>query len=333
MTEPLILGPTVVSPGARHLSVGGGALPLPTFFPSVSSVKTNFRPVEVVEFLMDAGASQFLVSAFDIARAPLEERDRMFVALGKARRSGRAVLLDSGNYEAYWHRRREWSPAELATVLALDPAPLAFSFDDQDPPEDLEAAVGGVIESVKREQAVSEKLSVVPIVHGSAVTLPDRVQSVARRLQPLLLGVPERELGDGLITRASTVRRLCAALRAVAPGCELHLLGTGNPLSILLFSICGAGSFDGLEWCQTCADPESGRLLHFQQREFVPPITGAVSGALPYAQATLLHNLTFFSSWMRRVREALSNGTATKMLVEHLPSSQRGALTEFLNAA
>ncbi len=316
---------------ARQLAIAGRALPSPAFFPSVSSVKCHFPPVDVVEFLTNVGAPQFLVSAFDLCRCSEAERERLVGALRRVGAAGGAVLLDSGNYEKYWHRDLDWSAADLATILRQDLAPLAFSFDDQNPPSANPDAVQGVLEAVARDQQASTRLSVVPIVHGTPGNLPERTAAVALRLQPLMLAVPERELGEGVVARGTTVRQIRAAIDRVAPDCALHLLGTGNPLSILLFSVCGAGSFDGLEWCQTCVDPETARLLHFQQRELVPPMPGAPVTGLGYAPATFLHNLVFFSSWMRRVRDALASGTAAQLLVDHLPDVQRGPVSEFLN--
>ncbi|WP_182212931.1 hypothetical protein [Stenotrophomonas acidaminiphila] len=48
----------------------------------------------------------------------------------------------------------------------------------------------------------------------------------------------------------------------------LHLLGTGNPISIALYAWAGADSFDGLEWCQTVVDHDTGLLFHLSQSDF-----------------------------------------------------------------
>jgi hypothetical protein len=52
------------------LYVAETVVPLPCFFPSVSSVKTNLMPVDYVELLDAAGHPLFLASAFDIAHCP-----------------------------------------------------------------------------------------------------------------------------------------------------------------------------------------------------------------------------------------------------------------------
>jgi queuine/archaeosine tRNA-ribosyltransferase len=96
------------------------------------------------------------------------------------------------------------------------------------------------------------------------------------------------------------------------------LLGTGNPRSILLFAASGADSFDGLEWCQTAVDHTTGLLYHFQQRELFGEQTsfGAASG-VPYAQATMAHNLAFYRAWMNQIRGAIQQGDVPEMLRKH----------------
>jgi queuine/archaeosine tRNA-ribosyltransferase len=314
---------------ASVLTVAGRALPLPAFFPSVSSVKTNGRPVDYVEILVALGEPQFLVSAYDIAHALPGERERFAVALARASECGATVLLDSGNYEAYWLRDPGWSPADLSSVLRSVPAPLAFSFDNQDPAADIAAAAIALVADLDRDQKATPQATVLPIVHGSADTLPERVRTVAERIQPLLLAVPERALGDGLVSRITCAGSLRRVLDQVAPSCVLHLLGTGNPLALAAYALAGAQTFDGLEWCQTCVDPDTAWLHHFHHRDLVTPVEPELTRELPYAQGTLVHNLLFLRSWMRRLRESLELGAAIEMLAAYLPPARR---TEIVSA-
>ena len=91
------------------------------------------------------------------------------------------------------------------------------------------------------------------------------VSRVADELDPPLVAIPERELGDGLVRRAESVRSIRGALDGLGKYYPLHLLGTGNPISVAVLAVAGADAFDGLEWCRTSADYRSGHLFHFQQ--------------------------------------------------------------------
>ena len=163
--------------------------------------------------------------------------------------------------------------------------------------------------------------TVVPIVHGPSQLLPRASQRVAKELYPILLAVPERALGDGIINRAKTVREIRNALDELYFYCPLHLLGTGNPISILVYAMAGADSFDGLEWCQTVVDHNTGFLHHFHHWDFLVDQTEwKKKRSLPYIQSALMHNLTFYSSFMQNLHDALLHGTVENLLKKYIPS-------------
>jgi queuine/archaeosine tRNA-ribosyltransferase len=85
----------------------------------------------------------------------------------------------------------------------------------------------------------------------------------------------------------------------------LHLLGTGNPTSIALYSWAGADSFDGLEWCQTAVDHDTGQLFHLSQSDFFRKQTAWGDEDISFHSRTLAHNLTFYADWMQRLRQAV----------------------------
>jgi len=143
--------------------------------------------------------------------------------------------------------------------------------------------------------------------------LPAVCTAVARALNPLAIAVPERELGDGMFMRLRTVGMIRRSLDSIGTYYPLHLLGTGNPHSVLLFTAAGADSFDGLEWCQTVADPENGLLRHFQQRELLHKTVGYADDE-GYDEGTLIHNLTFYSTWIAQLQAALASDSMSECL-------------------
>ncbi|MBK7539581.1 MAG: hypothetical protein IPI49_30365 [Myxococcales bacterium] len=304
---------------ARTLPIGGIAIELPCLFPSVSSVKTNLPPLEYMQLLAASQAPLFLVSAYDIGTMSPADAATCRDVLLQVQARGSVVLLDSGNYERYWKADESWTPERYSTVLSSIPAPIAFSFDDQQPDPDPEHASAAILSHVARDQQSQRRITICPIVHGTAASIDVTVARVAEQLQPLVLAVAERELGDGILARATTIRRIRSTLDAVAPRTALHVLGTGNPIALLVYSIAGGDSFDGLEWCQTCADPDTALLHHFQHRDLVRTEDIAKTCGLPYTHTTLFHNLLFFRSRMRRIRTALADRTHLTLLREYLP--------------
>ena len=165
------------------------------------------------------------------------------------------------------------------------------------------------MERWRTDQAAAGSCRIVPIVHASTNELPALCAAVAAETGVTMVAVPERRLGDGILDRARAVQTIRAALNELGRYVVLHLLGTGNPISIALYSAMGADSFDGLEWCQTVVDHETGLLYHLSQADFFAGQTAWGDDAdLSFQARTLAHNLEFFADWMRRLRDAAGQG-------------------------
>lgn len=303
------------------LSIGARSLPLPVYFPSISSVKTALYPQEYLQLLSSLGGlnSQFLVSAFDLAG--LDEPKSAQQTLASARQAGIVTLMDSGNYESFWkNAQKDWKQTDFHKMLADFPCDLAFGFDEQQPPANADDHVALIAERWQADQAAAGSCQVIPIVHASANELPALCAAVASKTGIRMLAVPERRLGDGVLERAWAVKAIRAALNELGHYVILHLLGTGNPISIALYSAMGADSFDGLEWCQTVVDHESGLLYHLSQADFFAGQTAwGDDQKLSFQARTLAHNLEFFSDWMRRMRDAVSQDRLPEFCRSNLP--------------
>lgn len=313
-----------------ELHVAQTVIPLPCFFPSVSSLKTQLTPVDYVELLAAAGYPLFLVSAYDLVHCTESQRRQMRAALRRCKEQGSVILMDSGNYERLRKADKAWQPECFHQIAETNDYHVCFCYDNQNPPSNstliAEEVVAGVLRDL--EHALG---TVLPIVHGSPALLPDAARRVAEQLYPILLAVPERELGKGIVERTRTVRRIRKALNTLEIYCPLHLLGTGNPLSMIAYALAGADSFDGLEWCRKTVDHKTGTLLSFQQWDSIREQTQwGQSGLLPYIQSVLMHNLEFYHEFMARLREAIHSGDVASF-VRHYASDEQAAL--LINAA
>jgi queuine/archaeosine tRNA-ribosyltransferase len=321
------------------LAVASRVISLPTFFRSVSSHETPLRPSSAIQALGLFGTEQMLVSAYDIIHE--DDAETMISGVTTCRSAGAVVLLDSGNYEAYRKHDGTWQAERLREAMARTPHDLAFCFDDLHPPLEVDGIARGVIGAVERDSKSSSS-PVLPIVHaptdasGQIRTdlLPEATKRVTRELKPAMIAVAERELGDGLLARARTVHLIRRNLNELGFYQPLHLLGTGNPLSIAVLASVGADSFDGLEWCRTVVDHQSGRLYHFHQYEFfawqselaTSPIAreAAASEKVAFSGKVVFHNLEFFSTWMNELRDHLFGGKADRFLSDKLPGGTKG---------
>jgi len=310
---------------------------LPAFFRSVSSHETAVQPAAAVHALKLVGCEALLVSAYDIVNEDSEQRDQIVADLLSCQSAGSVVLLDSGNYEASRKKDKSWCAEQLHETLRTTPHDLALSFDDLDPPSDVESLVKAVVNSVKQEMKHTSS-PVIPIVHAPRKSdgrtlveiIPEAIKRVCKELRPDAVAIPERELGDGILTRARIVYAIRRSLNELGFYQPLHLLGTGNPLSIAVFSAVGADWFDGLEWCRTVADSDTGRLYHLQQYDFFgwqsevaaesPIVKEAVlSKEIAYSGKVIFHNLDFFASWMKDLRTHLQSDKVERFLTDKLP--------------
>lgn len=303
-----------------ELDFGGKVLPLPVYFPSISSVKTALQPQDYLQVLASLVCinGQFLVSAFDLAA--LADPAAAAKSLQAARDAGAIALMDSGNYESFWKNARgQWQQPSFHQMLTEFPCEIAFGFDEQQPPTDASEHVALVVARWKEDQAAAGSCQIVPIIHGDARDLPDLCHAVAAQTGVSMLAVAERRLGDGVIDRARSVLAIRNALNQLDRYVAVHLLGTGNPISIALYSAMGADSFDGLEWCQTVVDHNTGLLYHLSQADFFAKQTEWFEAGLSFQARTLVHNLEFYSSWMQRLRTAITNETVVDFCRHNFP--------------
>ena len=312
----------------RELSVAQTTVPLPCFFPSVSSVKTNLKPVDYVELLTAVGHPLFLVSAYDIANCTADQRIRMDTALKESRDSGSVILMDSGNYERYWHNDDSWLVDRFHAIAGASENQICFCYDNKRPSRTSDSIAAEVVADVERDQQFTSG-TIVPIIHGCTPLLADAARLTAEQLYPLMVAVPERELGDGIIERTRTVRKIREALDTLGMYCPLHLLGTGNPLSIIAYALAGADSFDGLEWCQTVVDHQTARLFHFQQWDLVRHQTEwGRCPVLPYIQSALAHNLEFYHGFMADLYNAIHHGDPASFIQQYASREHSDLLLE-----
>lgn len=303
----------------KYFPVGGRSLKLPIYLPSISSVKTGkIDPFDYYNML-SAMSPHFLVSAYDIHNS---KRKKKFISALKKNMSKdeRAIIiLDSGNYEKFWLEDDNWKIQFFNSIIKENICDLAFCYDNQKPP-DIKKNIRWIAKSVNASQKEASSTSIIPIVHSKKKNdVVKSVMGLKKVLNFSTVAIPERELGNGVIERTKIITELRKALNEKNNEYTyIHVLGTGNPLSLLLFSFAGADTFDGLEWCQTVVDPKTSLLYHFQQRELIQDDCGFCSANnLDYNTKTLGHNLLFYLSWMNKIQEAIELGNEEKLLEEY----------------
>ena len=326
----------------REITIRGKTLSLPAFIFSLSSHETQVSPHEGAMLLRLLEPSATLVSAYDAWKYMKHKDGPAFRrSVREFRKSNAVLFLDSGNYEAFrkedrYSKKKQngWQRNKFLEVAAKLPPDIAFAFDSIDPKGEPARVAESIVKAFRNDdKALSQRdFSLCPIIHlpreidGSIADCAAHiVASVAAELDPPMLAIPERELGNGLLERAKTVRDIRKALNARGKYFPLHLLGLGNPLSMIALAAAGADSFDGLEWCRTVADYHSGHLFHFQQFEcFEQACLHRVQNQsirrlienpkASYTLKTLAYNADFFSDWTRTMRNMIHSGQIEPLL-------------------
>lgn len=297
------------APPSRLSNIQCSSLTLPKLFFSVSSYNTSIEPGEAVQALRILGAPSILVSAYDL----IEIRDpvKIISQLKKFRKAGGFVLMDSGNYEASRLEDNGWEIKYFQEALTNAPHDFAFCFDEMQPSQGKKKAVSEIIHAVARDQEFTSS-PIIPIVHAPPLKtkggyklddLPYIFSEISRELHPPIIGIPERELGGGIIARAKTVRSIREELNKLPYYQPVHILGTGHPWAIAILVAAGADSFDGLEWCRYTLDEDKEEISHFHLFDLLGELDNSKIG---FAANVAFHNLRYLKGFESIMQEMVA---------------------------
>ena len=295
----------------EELHIGMKTISFPCFFPSVSSVKTNISPQEYINHLEHLGYPCYLISAYDVIKT--KKRNQQYDSISLPNRNDRnsIILLDSGNYEAYWFDDHDWQFESYQTVSNSIDADLILAYDNCWQKDDKNYQILDQCGDIE---------SFLPIIHGYPSTIPELAVEAVMKNRCQMIAIPERELGDSISSRINTLQNIRKNLSINGFEIPIHLLGTGHPISILLYSAFGANSFDGLEWCQTLVNPENGQLFHFTQKDFIECKCEACNKNMTsYLTTVLFHNLLFYIDWMVMIQKALEKEEIKDLMKKYVP--------------
>jgi len=290
----------------------------PFFFPSISTVKTNFGVNDYFQILKNSGYPGFLVSAYDVSK--YEKRSQLIKEISALTENSMFTFMDSGNYESYWHGDSNWDIKKFMNILKDVSVDFAFSFDIfWEEGMKTEQYIKSVIENTAITTSAQSMGETVPLIHGTPNNLDKIALGIIEGINPQIIGITERELGSGLFERAETLKKIRMTIDKTDRDVIIHLLGTGNPISLLLYSLCGADFFDALEWCKTVVNPNNGHLHHFVQKDIFECNCKVCKSKIDYPIQTMGHNLVFYKSYMEEIRTAIEKNQTDKILKKYVP--------------
>lgn len=233
--------------------MGGHALAeTPLLLPSFSS-KGFPEVAEIIKVMAEFITGPILVSSYDIHHKTISKKIT-FASL---------IFLDSGGYEAryehdlseaygkvhkpkHWNRSyheevlRKWSSQWPTVAVTYDSPTLFQKFNEQ-----VRAA-----RSVKTKYPnfIWEFLLKPENKKDRFISLEKIITHINQLREFKILGMTEKEIDDTLFGAMRKIARLRMALDAADVQIPIHIFGSLDPLTSLLYFISGAEIFDGLTW-------------------------------------------------------------------------------------
>lgn len=298
----------------------GKQIKTPFFFPSISSIRTNFKVTEYFDLIKKTGYPGFLISAYDIYH--LENKEEIIKQISELTETSKFTLIDSGYYEKFWNNDKNWSINKYKSILTGIKIDMCFSHDVfWKPGTKTKEHIQEIITNTAITASFLSEGEVIPIIHGTPKDFPSMIKQVIKGIEPQIIGITERELGASLLQRAATLKEIRDEVDSIREDILIHVLGTGNPASILTYTLCGANTFDALEWCKNVVDPKTGHLYHFTQKDLIECNCNACSiQGLPYHVTTMTHNLIFYEKFAEEIQSAIDKKDISALLKKYLPN-------------
>jgi hypothetical protein len=295
------------------LTIDGKTLVTPTYFPAISSfdIKYSFRSL-VRHFKY---YPRVLISAYDWHFLRPKIREEMNAEIAKIP----FIFLDSGVFEASRKADKRWNRELHKNAMSKIKFDFHSSFDvlpTKSSGDFAKKTIAGILSSRKQ----CDKEGFVPIVHGSPKGLVNTVDKLTKHYPDLcdFVAVAERDCGASILEKARTVLRIRNLLDSGERNNQsriLHLLGCGDPISILLFVFAGANSFDSLDWIKYAFHPDRLRLVNFSHLGLLNCDCMFCSRPKKnYVEKVLMHNLWFYQSCFQQIKTLIEENTLEQEL-------------------
>ena len=233
----------------------------PLLIPSFSSKAFGFSRNGLSDVLSIAGellTKTCLVSAYDIyyKYIPVPERLGVNVDL---------MFMDSGGFEAEEEgdlseiyrpaiKSQDWDRERMAGIARIWPEEIPAVFVSYDHP-DLRHSVSDQINLAKvlRNNHCDQMHSfLLKPENPGEPTLLSVLKTLDKHLAEIadldFIGATEKELGFSILERMVRIAKLRQTLDREGLLVPIHVFGTLDPLSVILYFIAGAEVFDGLTW-------------------------------------------------------------------------------------
>lgn len=238
----------------------------PVLLPSFSS--KGFPQVrEIMSLMAEFITSPILISAYDVHYRLISDKITF----------SQLLFLDSGGYEARiehdlsetygkLHKPKPWNRALYDRVLSSWSSKwptIAVSFDSPAKFLTMSKQIDSAIEFQERYPRLLCEFLVKP---ESAKDCFAPVEKLIKRVDHLrgfaVVGITEKELDDSIFGAMTKIARLRTAMDAAGVKVPIHIFGSLDALTTILYFLAGAEIFDGLTWLRF--GYREGRTIYYQ---------------------------------------------------------------------
>ena len=293
------------------------SLKTPTYFPAISSIETKYQTRDLITLLSNSAYPQMLISAYDYYYHLSKEKNLKKI-INNYSNKGNFLFVDSGGYESFWIKRKEWNFNIYKKTISKIDSDFYTSLDDKNEPKSI-SDYEKFFRKIINAGIILSTSQYLPIFQADSSTR--LIEIIARFLKayPSALryfAIRERECGTTIVERAKTIFEIRNLLDEEGNRQILHVLGAGHPLSIALYSHCGADSFDSTDWYRYALDLEYLTFRDFSHLEIMDCPCKACTKISDPVTKTLLHNLDMYSTLMIKIQRHIQKDSMKEFLLQ-----------------
>ena len=239
----------------------GGQFETPLLVPSFSSKGFSFKEDQVSEVVDILRLSQefltesMLISAYDVYHKHIPFSEEILCT--------ELIILDSGGYETseiydlsanskYCYPIKDWTHSKYEEIISLLPshkAGVIVSYDHGKERYPLDLQVIKANELFAKYPSFLNDFLIKPKTDNQRYIQIDNILENIDLLKGFsIIGVTEKELDNSILSRMVNIAKIRNALDAIGNSAPIHIFGSLDPLTTLLYFLSGAEIFDGLTW-------------------------------------------------------------------------------------
>ena len=289
----------------------GKVLSTPTYFPAISSAKSRFPFYDLLVFLAAHEYPRILISSYDLSKLGGDEKEETEKLLTSYIENGNFLFLDSGGYESYWLRDLKWSFDLYRAVVERINFDFYTSYDYLFDGKENDAVKGSAF-WIEESKKIARNKVFIPIIHGNASqNILNAIENFLNSYEDpkQIVAIPERDCGVLLSERAKMILKARNILNEYDERIILHILGCGNPISMGIYSYCGADSFDSIDWMRIFIDRHTLGIYSHSNSELVKCNCKICTKSFDPYMKIFLHNLVFYQEFTLHLQKMIQKGT------------------------